>query len=101
VKYAPETDRNPAPQSDNPAPARIVFHTDFSNRFTGGVREFEIAARNLRGVIKALEERYPGVGERIEKETIVAIDGEVYEIEYALPVRPGCEVYFIPKIEGG
>ena len=101
MKYAPETSRDSQPQSEDRAPARIVFNTDFSNRFTGGAREFQIAARNLRGIIKALEERYPGLDEHIEKETIVAIDGVVYEIEYGLPVRPGCEVYFIPKIEGG
>lgn len=83
------------------APARVVFTGDFSDRYTGGVKEFEIAAKNLRGVIKTLDERYPGLGERLEKETTVAIDGEIHEISYSQPVRPGCEIFFIPKIEGG
>ena len=83
------------------APARVVFTGDFSDRYTGGVKEFEIEAKNLRGVIKALDELYPGLGEHLEKETTVAIDGEIHEVGYYKPVRAGCEIYFIPKIEGG
>ena len=82
-------------------PARVVFTGDFSNRYTGGVKEFEIEAKNLRTIIKVLDERYPGLGEHLEKETTVAIDGEIHEITYFQPVRPGCEIFFIPKIEGG
>jgi molybdopterin synthase sulfur carrier subunit len=82
-------------------PARVIFTGDFSDRYTGSVREFEIEANNLRGVIKKLDERYPGLGERLEKETTVAIDGEIHEVDYSQPVRPGCEIFFIPKIEGG
>ena len=83
------------------APARVFFTGDFSRRYTGGVREFEIEAKNLRGVIKTLDELYPGLGERLEKETTVAIDGEIHEVGYYQPVPPGCEIFFIPKIEGG
>ncbi len=32
-------------------PVRVVFTTGFSRRYTGGVREFEIEARNLRHVM--------------------------------------------------
>jgi molybdopterin converting factor small subunit len=78
-----------------------VFTGDFGDRYTGGVKEFAIEASNLRGIIKALDERYPGLGERLEKETSVAIDGEIREVGYGQPVRPGCEICFIPKIEGG
>ena len=81
--------------------ARVVFTGDFSDRYTGGVKEFEIEAKNLRGVIKTLDELYPGLGEHLETETTVAIDGEIHEVGYYQPVRPGCEIFFIPKIEGG
>jgi sulfur-carrier protein len=83
------------------APARIVLTNSFSDDYTGGVAKFEIDAKTLRDVIKALDERYPGVGERLEEETTVAIDGELYEVDYSQPVRPGCEIFFIPKIDGG
>ena len=83
------------------APARVVFTGDFSDRYTAGVKEFEIEAKNLRGVIMTLDKLYPGLGEHLEKETTVAIDGEIHEVGYYQPVRPGCEIFFIPKIEGG
>ena len=83
------------------APARVVLNSSFSEDYTGGVNEFEIEAKTLRGVIKTLDERYPGLGEHLEQETTVAIDGELYEVDYSQPVRPGCEIFFIPKIEGG
>jgi molybdopterin converting factor small subunit len=82
-------------------PARVVLISSLSRRYTGGVKEFEIEAKTLYDVIVALEERYPGLGEHLEEETSVAIDGEMHEVAYYHPVRPGCEIYFIPKIEGG
>ena len=82
--------------------ARVVFTSGFSARYTGGVREFAIEAKNLRGVIKADgHASFPGLGQTLEDETTVAIDGELYEIDFLAPVKPGAEVFFIPKIEGG
>ncbi len=83
------------------ASARVVLSSGFSRRYTGGVREFDIAASSLRGVIKALDKLYPGLGEHLEEETTVAIDGEIHEIGYLQPLRQGSEVFFIPKLEGG
>jgi molybdopterin synthase sulfur carrier subunit len=83
------------------APARVVFTSGFSRRYTGGVKEFSIQAKTLRGVIKAMDQLYPGLGETLVEETTVAIDGELYEVGFSQPVPPGAEVFFIPKIEGG
>jgi len=83
------------------APARVVFTSGFSRRYTNGVREFEVKAKNLRGVIRAMDEMFPGLGEHLEEETTVAIDGELHEVGYFQPVKPGSEVFFIPKLEGG
>jgi len=80
----------------------VVFTDGFSHQYTGGLKEFEIQARNLRGVIKALDDRYPGLGEHLEEETTVAIDGEIHESAgYYQTVREGSEIFFIPKLEGG
>ena len=65
------------------------------------MREFDIEARNLRGVIKALDKIYPGLGDHLEEETTVAIDGEIHEVGYFQTLRQGSEVFFIPKLEGG
>jgi sulfur-carrier protein len=82
--------------------ARVTLSNGFSRRYTGGVREFEIEAKNLRGVIKTLDEMYPGLGAHLEEETTVAIDGQLHDQPgYFQPLRQGSEVFFIPKLEGG
>ena len=83
------------------ADARVVLASSHCGSYTGGVKEFTIEAKTLYDVIRALDERYPGLGEYLEEETSVAIDGEMHEVAYSHPVRPGCEIFFIPKIEGG
>ena len=83
------------------APARIVLISSLSGRYTGGVKEFEIEAKTLLDVIRTLDARYPGLGEHLEEETSVAIDGEIHEVGYYHTLRPGSEIFFIPKIEGG
>jgi molybdopterin synthase sulfur carrier subunit len=82
-------------------PARVVLTSGFSRRYTGGVKEFEIEAKTLGGVIKEMDRRFPGLGEHLEEETTVAIDGEIHDVGYYQPVGPGAEVFFIPKLEGG
>ena len=75
--------RRPSGEADGRgvAPARVVFTSGFSARYTGGVREFEIEAKNLRGVIKAMDSMFPGLGRDLEDETTVAIDGELFEVD--------------------
>ncbi len=84
------------------APARVVLIGGLGSYYTGGVSEFEIEAKTLHDVIRGLDERCPGLGEYlVEEESTVAIDGEIHQIGYHHPVRPGCEIFFIPSIEGG
>ena len=82
--------------------ARVVLSSGFSRRYTGGQREFDIEATTMRDVIRALDKLYPGLGQHLEEETTVAIDGEIHDAPgYFQRIRPGCEVFFIPKLEGG
>jgi sulfur-carrier protein len=81
--------------------ARVVFTSGFSRRYTGGVTEFAVEATNLRGIIKEMDRQFPGLGEHLEEETTVAIDGELHEVGYYQQIGPGSEVFFIPKLEGG
>ena len=55
---------------------RVVLSTGTGLARTNGEKEFEIDAHNLRGVIKAMNARFPGLGDYLEEETSVAIDGE-------------------------
>ena len=83
------------------ATARVVLIGGMGGDYTGGVNQFEIEATTLYDVISALDARYPGLGNHLEEEAAVAIDGEIHNVGYYHPVPPGCEVFFIPKIEGG
>ena len=47
-----------------------------------------------------MDRRYPDLGHYLEEETTVAM-GKVHETAYFQPTHPGCEVFFIPKLEGG
>ena len=80
---------------------KVVLWGDLSREHTGGIKEFEVEARNLRGVIKTLDEQYPGLGKKLEEDSTVAIDGELYDTAYFQPLREGCEIYFLPLIEAG
>jgi len=82
--------------------AQVKLSSGFSRRYTGGRREFEIEARTLRDVIRALDKMYPGLGDHLEEETTVAIDGAIHDAPgYFQKLRQGSEVFFIPKLEGG
>ena len=82
-------------------PVHVVLSTGVSMERTGGEKEFDIDARNVRGVIKALDQRFPGLGEWLEGETTVAIDGQLHEEAGFQPLPDGCEVYFLPKLDAG
>ena len=73
----------------------------FSRRYTDGIREFEIAARTVRGVISAMDRLYPGLGEHLEEETSLAVNGVIREVVYTQIIPADAEVFFIPRIEGG
>jgi molybdopterin converting factor small subunit len=82
--------------------AHVVLSSGFARRYTDGKKEFDVEATTMRDVIKALDELHPGLGEHLEEETTVAIDGEIHDQPtYFQKVRQGCEIFFIPKLEGG
>ena len=80
---------------------KVVLSTGTSLARTGGEKEFEVDARNLRGVLEAMDDRFPGLGAYLEEETSVAIDGQIQETAYFQPLHADAEVYFLPKIEAG
>ena len=74
---------------------------------TGGVKQVEVAAANVRQVINGLEEQYPGIKERLVEDNqlrpslSVAIDGEIARMGLLERVRENSEVHFVPAISGG
>jgi molybdopterin converting factor small subunit len=90
-----------AAETTEPQTVRVMLTGGFSRRYTNGVREFNVPAKTVRGVLSAMNALYPGLGEHLEEETSIAIDGVIHEVVYTQAVPPGCEVFFIPRIEGG
>jgi molybdopterin converting factor small subunit len=73
---------------------------------TGGVTQVQLAGRTVREVINRLEERFPGIKERlleagdVRPDVAVAVDGEII-FDLSDSVGDSSEVHFIPPISGG
>ena len=85
-----------------------VFIPSLLEGLTGGARTVEVSGRNLRQVINALDERYPGMKERLLDEDgalipeiLAAIDGETNHLGLLQPVTDATEIQFVPAIGGG
>ncbi|MEM7274804.1 MAG: MoaD/ThiS family protein [Actinomycetota bacterium] len=68
---------------------------------SGGVAEVEIEAATVRRLIAALEERFPGMGERLRDGTSVSINGEIMPDALYEDIPDGAEVHFLPTLAGG
>ncbi len=79
--------------------AKVVF-PDHLMTNTDGTREIEIECRNFRGLVRALDEKWPGIEDVLTK-TAVAIDGQIYQDAWLEPIQPTSEVFFMQRIEGG
>ncbi len=85
-----------------------VFIPSLLEGLTGGARTVEVSGRNLRQVINALDERFPGMKERLLDEDgalipeiMAAIDGETNHLGLLQPVTDATEIQFVPAIGGG
>ena len=84
-----------------------VFVPTMLQAITGGVKQVEVEAANVRQVIDRLEELYPGIKHRLVEEgkirpnLAVDIDGEVAPMGLLEKVSPNCEIHFVPAIAGG
>jgi molybdopterin synthase sulfur carrier subunit len=76
-------------------------------KLTGGVKQVDFEARNVRQVVDKLEELYPGMKDslleegKIKPSLAVAIDGEVARMGLLERLKEDCEVHFVPAIGGG
>ena len=68
---------------------------------TGDDDSIEVEASSVRALIKLLDDRYPGIGERLTDATSVAIDGEILPDAIYEDIPDGAEVHFLATISGG
>ena len=69
--------------------------------FTGGLAELEVEAGSVGALIRALDARFPGLGDYVQRRMAIAIDGEIHQNAWAEALSPDAEVFLIPKIGGG
>ncbi len=73
----------------------------------GGLDRVEVAATTVRQVVAALEERFPGIrdrlcaGDNLRPGLAVAVNGTVSSLGLLQKVGDGGEVHFLPAIGGG
>jgi molybdopterin converting factor small subunit len=84
----------------------LVFIPAMMQNLTGGVAQVQLAGRTVREVINRLEERFPGIKERllqdgdVRPDVAIAVDGEII-FDLSDGVRTDSEVHFVPPISGG
>ena len=84
----------------------LVFIPGMMQNLTGGVSQLQITGRTVREVINRLEERFPGIKERllqdgdVRPDIAVAVDGDII-FDLSDQVSEQSEVHFIPPISGG
>lgn len=81
--------------------AKVVLPLDAARAFADGVTQLEVEASDVRQLLRVLDQRFPGLGQRLRTGTAIAVDGEIFQDPYLEVVRPDSEVYFLPAIEGG
>ena len=99
--------KQPGPKAPWRVDVAKVFIPTMLQPLTGGVKQTECAGRNVRQIIAALEEQYPGIMSRlvengeIRSNLAVSIDGDVARMGMLERVSEGSEVHFVPAIAGG
>jgi|TARA_B100000315_G_scaffold258430_1_gene310501 molybdopterin synthase sulfur carrier subunit len=84
-----------------------VFIPTMLQTLTGGVKQVDLAAENVRQAIHRLDQLFPGMKDRLVVEgrirpsLAVAIDGEVARMGLLDKVGGDSEVHFVPAIGGG
>ena len=80
--------------------SQVVIPSELRGR-CGGAERVEIDAPDVRGLVQALDARFPGFAEGLGAHFAVAIDGEIVQEAWLEPLPTGSEVCFLPELSGG
>lgn len=93
-------------QCTQPVPVLVVLPRILVNLFPGSAREVEVSASSVREAIDALNQRWPGMRDRIcdsrpaiRRHINVFVDGDKAALD--TPLAPGTEVIIMTAISGG
>ncbi len=88
------------------APVQVRLPGVLVDLFPGSVRRLDLHVATVNEMIDALDERWPGMGDRIRnsrpsvrKHINIFVDGERATLKTRLP--PGAEVFVLTAISGG
>ena len=62
---------------------------------------FQVEARTVRALMRELEARFPGLGDFVEDQMALVIDGEIFQDALGVEIGADSEIVLIPKIAGG
>ena len=85
----------------------VVWIPSLLQSLTGGQEKVLVPGATVREIIDNLEDRFPGVRERLVEggamrpHVAVAIDGDVSPEGLEQDVRESSEIHFIPALSGG
>ena len=81
--------------------ASVFLPLEVAREFASGVVEHDVAAGDLRQLLRELDATFPGISERLKTGLAVAINGEILQDWFLEDIPTGAEVRFLPAIEGG
>ena len=67
----------------------------------GAPAQLEVCASDVRGLLRALDEQFPGIRQVLEADLSIAIDGEIFSDPLFESLEPGSEVHFLARLKGG
>ena len=77
----------------------VHFPNDLQH-YTGGLDKLFVEAPRVQELFLALAQRFPGMGEELDK-LAVAVNDEIHNDAPYMALDPDTEVYLIPRIAGG
>lgn len=80
---------------------KVALTSGTASQFTDGKTEVNVAAKNVRQMVAALEGKFPGLGTEIQQSMSVAIDGVILPDPFLETVNENSEIFILPKIGGG
>ncbi len=93
-------------QATLPAPALVRLPSALTTLFPGSIRRLEISAATVAEMIDQLDQRWPGMRDRIcdsrpaiRRHINVFVDGERVKLD--APLRPGADVFILTAMSGG
>lgn len=84
-----------------------VFIPPSLRRHTSGEKSVEVEGTSVRSIVDQLDERYPGLKERLcegdhlKPGLAVAVDSRISDLGLMESVGPDSEVHFVSSVGGG